>query len=412
MFVKLEKYFRGSVKIKVEGAFFQRFLNLCNKQDLLLWDIKRTLSGCELWLYASDYKKIRPLVKKTGCRVTILQKKGVPFERHRYRKRKLFFGGMLFSVISIYILSLFIWNIHFEGNVSQSSGELLKYLETIGITRGVSKREISCEDIESKLRITYPNLLWVSAEIKGTRILIQVKENTDPDIVTEVKKEVNSAMSLVAMKSGVVESIVVRKGTPKVMKGDVVAVGQTLVEGYYDIKNDAGEVIRYEPVCADADILILTEEAYHDQFAVKYRKKEYTQKKRMGISFGMGEKTIAFQPKKPYFYYDTICRNYEFRISEDFYLPFRMSLCWYLEYVPKVQQYDKIQLQKIAKKRFLKKYENILQKGVQIIEKNVRIDTNGKFCLVTGMLKLLVSETTKVPANLPDIGHNASLEGE
>ena len=73
------------------------------------------------------------------------------------------------------------------------------------------------------------------------------------------------ASSIVAEVSGTVESVVVRSGTPIVKEGDMVEAGQILVEGYYAIKNDAGEVVRYEGVAADADIQILVSEKYYDK---------------------------------------------------------------------------------------------------------------------------------------------------
>ena len=55
---------------------------------------------------------------------------------------------------------------------------------------------------------------------------------------------------------------------------------------------------------------------------------------------------------------------------------------------------------------------NILQKGVQIIEKDVKMNINGKLCQVAGTVKLRVPVTTKVPVLLPETINEASLEGE
>ena len=66
----------------------------------------------------------------------------------------------------------------------------------------------------------------------------------------------------------------------------------------------------------------------------------------------------------------------------------------------------------MANFRYLNKYKNILQKGVQIIEKNVKINTNGKLCHATGTVQLSVPVSTKVPVVLPDTANEASLEGE
>ena len=117
-------------------------------------------------------------------------------------------------------------------------------------------------------------------------------------------------------------------------------------------------------------------------------------------------------PKKLYENYETIIKTKEIHITENFYLPFSITFQWYLEYVPEELIYSKEEMKSKAEKRFYEKYKNILQKGVQIIEKDVKIDTNGKLCLVSGTVKCLVPQTKKVPADLPELKNDASLEGE
>lgn len=412
MLVRLIKYLRGYVKIKVEGYSPERFLNLCNVHNILLWGVENKGLAYEMYVSVKDYKKMRPLVRKTRTKIILLEKHGLPFFLHKFRKRKMFFAGMVLCVAYIYILSLFIWNIHIEGNATQSTAELLAYLETLEVRHGARKSEIVCEEIETKLRNQYPNMLWVSAEMRGTRIIIQIKENTDEDIVSKIEQKDTEPVSIVSETAGIVDSMIVRKGTPLVSEGDEVTAGQTLVEGYYEIKNDAGEIVRYEGVPADADIYILTTENYLDSFSMEYEKKNYTEKKRLGIKASIFNKTYEFTPKIPFQAYDTVTDLKEIHVTENFYLPLSLELTWYLEYDSNTDLYTKEEVKEMAETRFQNKYENILQKGVQIIEKDVKIDTNGKLCRVSGTTKFLVPVTTKAPAVIPEITMNASGEGE
>ena len=260
MLVRLFKYLRGYVKIRVEGYSPERLLNLCNAHKILLWGVENQELIYEMYVSIKDYKRMRPLVRKTRTKIILLEKHGLPFFLHKFRKRKMFFLGILLCVTAIYLLSLFIWNIHFEGNISQSNEELLLYLDGMGVSHGTRKTEVVCENIETKLRSRYPNMLWVSAEMRGTRIIIQIKENTDEDIISNIVVKNEEPVSIVTEKAGVVESMIVRQGTPIVTVGDEVEAGQTLVEGYYPIKNDAAEIIRYEGVPADADIYLISTE--------------------------------------------------------------------------------------------------------------------------------------------------------
>ena len=412
MLVRLFKYLRGYVKIRVEGYSPERLLNLCNAHKILLWGVENQELIYEMYVSIKDYKRMRPLVRKTRTKIILLEKHGLPFFLHKFRKRKMFFLGVLLCVTAIYVLSLFIWNIHFEGNISQSNGELLAYLDEIGVSHGIRKSKIVCENIETKLRSQYPNMLWVSAEMRGTRIIIQIKENTDEDIISNIEVKNDEPVRIVTEKAGVVESMIVRQGTPIVAVGDEVEAGQTLVEGYYSIKNDAAEIIRYEGVPADADIYLISTEKYQDSFSVKYKEKIYTDKKRLGIKLRLFDKIYEFNPKIPFKMYDKTEDIKEIHITENFYLPISIELDWYLEYQEEEKIYSKEELIELVNFRYLNKYKNILQKGVQIIEKDVRIDNDGKLCIVGGYVTLRIPVTTKVPAIIPEIRVESSGEGE
>ena len=412
MLIRLLKYFKGYVKIKIEGYSPERFMNLCNANGILVWDIEYVDGNYRMCVATKDFKQMRPFVRKTRTKVYILEKQGFPFFVYKFRNRKMFFIGIFLSVTLIYGLSLFVWNIHFQGNVTQTTEELIESLEEMGITHGSLKSGIICETIETGLRQKYPNMLWVSAELRGTRIIVQIKENTDKDIVSAVEEKKTEPASLIAGYDGEIESVIVRKGTPLVREGEEVTKGQILVAGYYEIKNDAGDVVRYETVPADANITLLVNENYQDVFSTKYLEKQYTNKKRLGVILTLLDKAYRFKPSVPYERYDTVCKKYKIHITENFYVPVSVELIWYLEFNENEKYYRDTELKELSEARFISKYENILQKGVQIIEKNVRIDTNGKLCRVKGTVQLSVPVDTKVPVVLPDTAKDASLEGE
>mgnify|MGYP003291775168 FL=1 len=412
MLVKLLKYLQGYVRIKVEGYSPERFLNLCNVHKILIWGIDSQNLICEMYVGARDFKKLRPLARKTSTKITLLEKRGVPFFIYRFRKRKIFFLGIVLCTGFVYLLSLFIWNIHLEGNVTQTTEELLSYLETIDVKHGSKKADILCEEIETELRRAYPNILWVSAEMRGTRIIIQIKENTDKDIVSQMEEREDEPVTLVADAPGIIHSMVVRAGTPMISIGDEVLSDQRLVEGYYAIKNDAGEVVRYEPVAADADIVILNLRKYSDSFSVFYKEKFYTGKKRFGIRMQLFHKTVEWIPHISFQFYDENVVVKEIHVTENFYLPFSVELYQYLEYEKKDKKYTEDELKALVEKRFAHKYKNILQKGVQIIEKNVKIDVNDKLCIVGGYVKLQIPVTKTVPVIIPEGTNALSVEGE
>ena len=208
--LKLTKYFDGYVKIMLEGYSAERFLNLCNANRIVIWGVENKGGTYQLYVRVKDFKKMRTFVRKTGTKVSILEKHGFPFFIHKFRKRKMFFAGMILCTALTWILSLYVWNIHFEGNVTQSAQELMLYLEELGVSHGIQKSKVICEEIETSLRTKYPNMLWVSAELRGTRIIVQIKENTDKDIVSNMEIKKNEPASIISEYSGVVKSMIVR----------------------------------------------------------------------------------------------------------------------------------------------------------------------------------------------------------
>ena len=84
-------YILGYVKIAVEGYYLERFINICNSKKITIWNLKKD-KNVKLYLNVriQDFKTITKIAKKTGCKVKISKKCGLPFFMNRYKKRKIF----------------------------------------------------------------------------------------------------------------------------------------------------------------------------------------------------------------------------------------------------------------------------------------------------------------------------------
>ena len=113
MFIKIIlNYILGYVRVLIEGYYIERFINICRKEKITIWNLKRD-KNIRLYLNVgkNEYRKICKIAKKTKCKVKIKSKKGVPFLLYKYKKRKIFFI-LLFIVLGFIIFSSnFIWNI-------------------------------------------------------------------------------------------------------------------------------------------------------------------------------------------------------------------------------------------------------------------------------------------------------------
>ena len=248
--------------------------------------------------------------------------------------------GILLCITFLYVMSLYIWNIHIEGNYSRTTDVILDYLESENIVHGMKKSQVDCKQIQAMIRIEFPDIIWVSAEIRGTRLLIRVKENMDSTDIHEEKEE-ESPRDIVAAREGIITSILVRSGVAQVQVGDEVEKGTPLVSGRIELMNDSGEVSGYQYTASDADVYARTSYVYYDEFVLSHEVKHPTGKKRFGVYMNLGNKTIAFNPKPNYNAYSVLNTEYPVKITENFYLPLTFGTTQYEEYEIYTESYSK-----------------------------------------------------------------------
>lgn len=382
----LLRYLAGYVRVKLTGYATERFLNLSTNHGMYIWGMEHHDDTYEFFIGLEDFFKIRPLVKKTRTQVRVIKRYGFPFFLHRYRKRKLFLLGFLFGVGIIYGFSSYVWKIEVCGNSALSEDTILRHLQEQKVCVGTAKKGIDCEELEAELRQYFPNVIWTSVRLEGTKLTVDVKENLITKEPEEGKAD-TKAKDIVADKDAVILSIVTRNGTPKVKAGDKVKKGKVLVSGRIDILNDAKEVKGYEYCKADADILAQTSYTYQYKVSKKIQKKVYTGKEKNRYAIGYHKKYIGlFHGKMSYRLYEKETEKTQMKIMENFYLPFFVQKDTYKEYRIKEYELSEKEAKELAAKNlslFLSKLE---EKGLQIIEKNVIMDTEKNDYLFEGTI--------------------------
>ena len=94
--IKIWNYSNGYVIIKIEGLTLERFLNLAATKDIYLWDIKRIdYTLLEMKVSIEGFRELKDIVKKVGCHVEIIEKKGLPFIFYKFKNRKMLGIGIL-----------------------------------------------------------------------------------------------------------------------------------------------------------------------------------------------------------------------------------------------------------------------------------------------------------------------------
>lgn len=387
MLVKLVSWFRGYLTVRIRGTAPERFINLCCSKKIFIWDLRRIEEDYQFRISIKNFKKLRPVARKTGIVPRIIHKHGLPFILHRYRRRKGFFIGILLCVILVYVMSLFIWDISVLGGSKYTPEAMLKFLENDKIYTGILKKKVDCQEIEENIRLTYKDIGWVSAEIKGTRLIIKLTETNMP----APAKIAREPSHITATKNGIIKSIITREGTPQVKEGEVVKKGDILVSGLLTIKGDFDEVLRIQPVVADADIVCKSYYDYQNSFSMDYIDRIYSGHIKKGYYFILfGKKLFLYNPRNPYDKYDIIVDENALHVTDSFYLPFRFGKITTREYEAVHKTYSEEQATAIAAARLQRYLDRLMQRQVKITENNVKITIENNTCIAKG--RILVEE--------------------
>lgn len=397
MLETLHRYRIGTVLLSLSGQGAERFLNLCKNKSIPLWNIKAQGDGFSLELEAADFRKLKPLVRKTHVKIRVQQKKGFPFLYRRERKRKAFYLGFCTCIICIFMLSLRIWEISLEGNESLTTEHLKNYLSTIHIQPGMEKKKAHCEEIETSLREAFPKLTWVSVSKEGACLRIHMQESRDT--IKAVEKEAPS--NLIATEDGIIQSIITRSGVPKVRKGDAVKKGDLLISGQMEVLDDSQSVAGYRYLSSQGEVKAEVTYPYEERLSLTYEKKEATGK--CHVSYGIATKNKIFflrLPVREFSKETKLSMEKKIRIREEIVLPFalRKEICREYKIVKKT--YSKEEARKILSKQFQAYRKQLEEEKQEILAEDVSISFAEGIAVAKGSITVSKDIGKQIPLDV------------
>lgn len=225
---KKVKNIKGIMKIKVEGFFIERFINLCLQKEVEIWDIERINEGTiNVKFFYTDLEIINEIADTTHCKVEILEKNGVPFLVNRYKHRKIFAALIAIIATVITIMNMFVWKVEIKGEFSIPIDEIKQVLNESNIRVGVLKKDIDAEAAKLDILLKRNDIAWIGINLNGNKAVVEIaeKELVEEDIYK------GTVGNIISDKTGIVEKIYVAEGTAIVKKGELIEKGTLLISG-------------------------------------------------------------------------------------------------------------------------------------------------------------------------------------
>lgn len=404
MIKKIIIWLKGFLVIYVYGLSRERFVNLCIKNNLNIWNIRDKNNYKEFYVSRKSYKELKPFIEKTGVDLKIHNKRGLPYLFYRYKKRKIFILCVFLFIAILYSFSFFIWNINITGENIYTDEQILKVLKSHNVDLGTPIGKIDCSELEKALRDDFDDIAWISCEINGTSLNININETIPADSIKENTKPCN----IVAVKDGLITDIYVKSGTRVADKGIEVKKGDILITGAVYLYNDYDELIETTYVPANGEIYAIVSYDYDESFDMSFYEKEYTgnQKKYYGISL-TNNTFYPIKLKSKYNNYDIIEYDNKIKLGSKFYLPISIKKKTIKEYQPVLKSYSKKEAENKAYVKLNTYIDELNKKGVEILENNVKIEIDDGICRTHGTI--VTKELIGVPADITIINQGEEV---
>ena len=265
---KAVNYFRGTIRVRVECPYPERLVNICAHNDIEFWDLERfSPTTVHISMHLGGFRRLRSLSDKAGFEISQVKKTGVPFFLWKLRKRYVLLAGMLLMFLTVWGLSLFVWEFDVHGNETVSSPEILEVLRELGVGIGAFGPAIKSEAISNDVLIKIPELSWIAVNVSGSHADILVRERiTKPEIVDE-----NAPTMVYALKSGIIARMSVLEGARAYTVGETVQAGDIIVTGVMDSIASGKRMVH-----AMAEVQARTWYEISAQTILNTLKKEYT----------------------------------------------------------------------------------------------------------------------------------------
>ena len=256
--IRILRYLMGYVRFRASGVFIERFINLISFRGIVIWDGEKSETEYVGCVSRRNYKHLRPLAKRAGLTLRIVEKKGLFVWRKKYRRRIGLLAGAVSFILMLGLLGCFVWTVEVSGNEHISDEVILNCMDELGLRPGVWKNKLNPRDLERSALLEIKELSWIAVNLVGCHATIEVSESIP---APKMYLDHDMACNLVAKYPGQIQSMRIYDGQSECQPGDTVAKGDLLISGIMETESGKtrfmhahGEVMA--KVIVDKEILV------------------------------------------------------------------------------------------------------------------------------------------------------------
>ena len=224
------RYMRGYVRFTVRGRFPERFLNITAKKGIRVWDAARHGETISAAMYMTDYLAIRPVARASGVRLSVDGRCGLPTWAEKWKSRAGIFVGVFVFILTVFIMSLFIWSVDITGLETLSESEMRSLLSSHGLYIGAFKPAVDFGSVSRAVMLDESKVGWMAVNVTGSYASVEIKEEVTAPDIPDIKQPCN----VKASRDAVIITINAGEGDVLLKEGSGVVEGQLIVSGVMD----------------------------------------------------------------------------------------------------------------------------------------------------------------------------------
>lgn len=348
-------------------------LNICNSNNIKIYNINKKEDGVEFDVSSKDYEKLVKLdLRKYN--INIIKKGGFKVLFNKLFFRSGLIVGLILCLLGFIFLNNRLLQIHVTGLSKTSRQDIIEELKINGITN-FSLMNFDVKNVENLLSEKFDFSL-VSIITKGNSLIINVKESLPKleDLYVPITADYNM----------VIKSIDVYSGTTNIRTGDIVYKGDILVQPYVK-SNDS---IVYVTPCAK----IVSEVFFNTSLEFKNNEKNT---KRTGKKQTI--KTSLYLGKKMIYNNKTNCKFDMYEIENktqnisNYFLPLKLDKVVAYQIKEEIVTHDfNAEKDKITKMLKLEAY-SLVPSNIKVEKEDVEITETNEGYIVNVYLSSIVT---------------------